>query len=334
VTGLPLWGRVLVEDFDLDGYPDLATEGGALLRNLAGSGFASAVALPAGTRPVAVGDFDGDGDPDLVVAGATGWQIHTNTTGFTFQPIGAIGVEAIRCAIARDFDGDGDVDLAAVCEPVSVVSQLVLWDNQGGALQSVVSFNDGSQGVGIAAADLDDDGDLDLVGGRHWENLGGWSFARYDVLANDPCLFDADRDGDVDVVQPASSVLVGYPQRAWLFANRQRQLTALRLPVLGRPYAIHMSSLGAPGGGDLVLPALGTTRITPLPIAGLGVLQVDPTTMVPGPIGITDLAGRCVIPFTLPATPALAGVEVYWQGLVLTASGLRLTNLLRDRLLP
>jgi hypothetical protein len=333
VTGPPIWGRVLVDDFDLDGYPDLATESGALLRNVGGTGFASAGALPVGARPVAAGDFDDDGDPDLVVADAASWQVFTNNLAFTFQP-GASGTERIRCAVARDLDGDGDVDLAAVCEPVAGTSQLVLWDNQGGVLVPAASFNDGTQAVAIAADDVDRDGDVDLVAGWFWENLGGFTFARSGPIANDPCLFDADRDGDVDVAQPPPALFAAYPQRASLLANRQRQLTALRMPVLGRPYAIHMSAYGTPGGGDVVLPALAATRIAPLSIPGLGLLHLDPATTVTGPLGVTDSQGRWEFPFTLPATAALAGVEVYWQGLVLTPASLRLTNLLRDRLLP
>jgi hypothetical protein len=333
VAGATTWGRVVVDDFDGDGYPDLATESGALLRNLGGTGFASVGTLPAATRAVAAADFDGDGDPDLVVAGAAGWNIYVNS-GFVFQPLGASGPEQLLCASARDLDGDSDVDLAALCQ-LPVGTDLVLWNNVGGSLQQVAAFYDGSSPLGMAADDVDGDGDIDLATGCYWKNVGGWTFALVEtLLAGAPCLFDADLDGDLDIAHPTLPLFAAFPQRAWLLVNRQRQLHAPQLPVLGHPYTIEMSCMVTPGGGDLVAPALATSRIAPFAIPGIGTLQVDPATTVLGPIAATAPDGRHSFSFPLPANPALAGIEVYWQGIALTPSSLRLTNMLRDRLLP
>ncbi|HEX6812832.1 MAG TPA: VCBS repeat-containing protein [Planctomycetota bacterium] len=335
MAGAPASGRVVVADFDGDVFPDLATQTGTLLRNTAGAGFAAIGALPVGSSPFAAGDFDNDGDPDLVVSDGSTWRIYANSA-FSFQPAGTPQPDGLQCAIARDLDGDGDTDLAALCFPPSQSTELRVWTNQGGVLQLVTSRPDGRSTNAIAADDFDGDGDVDIATGWVWENLGGWSFGNLgqESSGHDPCLVDIDGDGDVDLVRGSSPAVPSASQRPQLHANMIRHLSAARLPVLGQPYAIHMSSRGASIGGDFVVPALATTRIAPFALPGLGLLHLDPTTTVLGPIGTTDPNGQCVFAFTLPATQALGGVEVYWQGLVLTASDLRLTNLLRDLLLP
>jgi hypothetical protein len=335
MTGSFAGGRMVVADFDGDVFPDLAPRSGALLRNNGGVGFVAAGALPAGSSPFAAGDFDNDGDPDLVVSDGSTWRIYANSA-FTFQPVGTPQPDGLQCAIARDLDGDSDIDLAALCVLSQQQTVLRVWTNQGGVLQLVASLPDGRTTNAIAAEDYDGDGDVDIATGWMWENYGGWAYGSIgpEASGNDPCLADVDGDGDVDLVRVSTTVTPTVPRRLHLHANMIRHLSAVQLPVLGQPYAIHMSSRGATIGGDLVIPALATARIAPLAIPGLGLLHLDPTTTVLGPIGVTDLEGNYVFAFTIPATPALAGVEVYWQGLVATASDLRFTNLLRDLLLP
>ena len=334
MTG-PAWGGMVVADFDGDAFPDLAAQSGALLRNNSGAGFVAAGTLPAGSSPFAAGDFDSDGDQDLVVSDGTSWRIYANA-GFAFQPVGTPQPDGLQCALARDIDGDGDVDLAALSLLTPQPVELRMWENQGGVLQLVATFSDGRTTNAIAADDFDGDGDVDLATGWVWENFGGWAFGSPGVASSgyDPCFADIDGDGDVDLVRGTTPSLPFAPQRPTLHANMIRQLSADRLPVLGQPYAIHLCSRGATIGGDLVAPALATTRIAPVAFPGLGMLHLDPTTTVLGPLGITGFDGKFVFAFTIPTTPALAGVEVYWQGLVSTASSLRLTNLLRDVLLP
>lgn len=68
-------------------------------------------------------------------------------------------------------------------------------------------------------------------------------------------------------------------------------------------------------------------------LPGIGLLHVDPTSLVAAPAGITASTGLCSFGFALPPQPALAGLEVYWQGAIVVGNNLHLTGLLIDRLL-
>src|SRR6185436_14132027 len=127
---------------------------------------------------------------------------------------------------------------------------MYLWLNQNGQFQFSWQGTDGiTSPATVALVDLDEDGDLDFVGGSVWLNSGNGTF----VLSSDSCfnaaIGDFDRDGDVDLACPA-------PARAVVLTNLQRQLSSPRVPVLGRPYEIVMASRlvgGGPAAGAFVM---------------------------------------------------------------------------------
>ena len=80
--------------------------------------------------------------------------------------------------------------------------------------------------------------------------------------------------------------------------------------------------------------AVAASRISATAVPGLGLLRIDPQSIGASLLGTTGQDGRCSFAVPLPLQPSLAGLEVYWQGVVVTANGLRLTGLLIDRLLP
>ncbi|HEX5068065.1 MAG TPA: FG-GAP-like repeat-containing protein, partial [Myxococcota bacterium] len=183
------------------------------------------------------GDLDGDGDFDLVAGGIFGELFYYKNTGNAVMPVfvqrtGAAsplnGLNAgFNPALALgDLDADGDLDLVAG----NTVGTFRYFENTGSAASAAFVLRTGAADplAGISAgglnsspafADLDLDGDLDLVVGRngtfvYLENTGSAedpAFATRTGAANpldgfdvgsfaSPALGDVDLDGDLDVV--------------------------------------------------------------------------------------------------------------------------------------
>ncbi|MBK8977287.1 MAG: VCBS repeat-containing protein [Planctomycetes bacterium] len=176
---------------------------------------------PAGTIPeravsgscVCAADFDRDGDVDLFVGGRTiaGRYPHAppsallRNDGGRFVDVTATAAPAlaeagmVTGAVWTDLDGDGFLDLAIAAhgQPLRILH------NDGGARLSDATAATGlgdlhGQWNGIAAADLDGDGDVDLVA----TNLG--LNTKYRADAAHPLRIyaaDYDSDGELDVVE-------------------------------------------------------------------------------------------------------------------------------------
>lgn len=174
------------------------------------------------------GDLDGDGDIDLAVAvfgyarGAVMWLENNGNEQFIEHTL-LSSPGAIHVPLA-DFDGDGDLDI------VTGVSQdeEEVWgfvnDGRGQfeprRLWYTTNYDLGS--AGLVAADLDQDGDQDLLlpagdnfeyrytypqpyhGCLWFENLGNWEFQQHRVGhfggTYAAAVGDPDGDGDHDVV--------------------------------------------------------------------------------------------------------------------------------------
>lgn len=157
----------------------------------------------------------------------------------------------------------------------------------------------------IALADIDEDGDLDLVTGN-------------------PPLFCGGSGCDRDPPGPTH-----------LLINRLRQLRTPRLPRLGHGYDIEVHARGgAPSAADFALPFLSSGRVrTVLP--GIGTLGIDPAVLLPVPaVLIPQPAGVVTTTVTVPNDTALVGAEIYSQALVVRfPNGAHLTNVALDRIL-
>lgn len=185
-------------------------------------------------------DFDGDGDVDVIMNSAFGLLYLDNQAGSLVEQTGArfpSEIEVVGDFCAADLDGDADLDLVLTGRFES-----------GGAWQPpVVLWNDGSghflygtelpsaleRGAGVITADIEGDGDLDILmrfGGQHsgggasvqslalFLNEGGaqggalgtfvedFIFATDLSFNNDAAVYsgltagDVDLDGDIDLV--------------------------------------------------------------------------------------------------------------------------------------
>jgi len=178
---------------------------------------------------VLAADLDGDGDVDALSASydddSIRWYENDGTSAphFTSHVISAVADGAYSVFVA-DVDGDGDADVLSA----SALDNTVRWyENGGEALPSFVPHVITATlefPTDVAAADLDRDGDLDVLSasytnyGVEWyENDGATppSFTRRGIsLPTDGAysivVADIDGDGDADVLASVNGTVCWY----------------------------------------------------------------------------------------------------------------------------
>lgn len=240
-----------VADLDNDGDMDfvLASVGASPIYWLRNNGIGySLLQIPStnnlnGQRAVHAADMDGDGDVDILfgAAGAYGGPViqgsnsqlriyrndgsgtFTGTNIFYAGNFGSFsrGAKGVNHLTSADMDGDGDLDIV-MCQGVDASFGLnwdrVVWIvNDGtpnfGATRTIDPGSAGDVPRRADAADVDGDGDVDLVvayaGSDElvcWKNpgagTGSWTFSvlRSNERSLDAQVGDLDGDGDLDVV--------------------------------------------------------------------------------------------------------------------------------------
>ena len=266
---------VLAVDLTGDGFPDLVvadSNGGEIRRfdNDGTGGFNPSVLIDTVSTPrhLALADMDGDGDLDLHALSEEQSWIHTfeNVAG-TF----ALGVQRTEIypptgegdLALGDLNGDGFVD--AVVAAASVDAVLGYLGDGTGALDTRIDIGSGADSPdAMDAADIDGDGDPDLVG-ISWtldevfwfENagVGTGRFASKRVIGvedqpHDVKLADLDGDGAPDLLVAAE-----FGSRPGIYANLggtfapREELSA----SVGRGHGIDAADLDGDGLLDVVI---------------------------------------------------------------------------------
>jgi len=167
-------------------------------------------------------DFDGDLDVLSSASGAddvTWWENDGSPSdgGWTEHTIEG-NFDGARHVYAEDIDTDGDIDVLAVA---NIGDDITWWENTATfslnptwTTRSINSAADGAEAVRVA--DIDGDGDLDVVAGLYGDNQvawyendgspsdGGWTHHIVkDYSGNgieDVFVADIDDDGDLDII--------------------------------------------------------------------------------------------------------------------------------------
>ncbi len=195
---------VVAADFDLDGRVDLAvlSESVSVYRN---NGFSSFSFQRLGIFPaanttshIASADFNGDSIPDLVTStdsigalngnpGKVAILLGSGKGGFGAPREYIVGRGAGQMATG-DFNGDGSQDLAVANSGYNLGSTggetrvSLLYGDGNGLFPNIRDFSAANFPRGIAAFDIDSDGDIDIV-------MPDWGQSRLTLLEN-VCLSD------------------------------------------------------------------------------------------------------------------------------------------------
>ena len=176
--GLPS-RAVRAMDWDADGDDDLLVAhytSGTIFQyqNVGGTlGSSTALTLAGITRINAldVGDWDGDGDLDLVLGTPSGVSIQLKQSGGLIPGPERLGDEINQVGFV-DWDGDGDLEVISR----AYLDHLRIFENVGGGLVQVWRSPEPLIYRAFDAADVDGDGDLDLIAGVEGQGAGLYVF--------------------------------------------------------------------------------------------------------------------------------------------------------------
>jgi hypothetical protein len=170
-----------------------------------------------GATGVYAADVDGDGDMDVLSASSgdnkIAWYENTDGKGtFGEQRIVTRQATFALSVYAADVDGDGDVDVLSASRDDDKIAWYENTDGKGTFGQQKTITTSADAAAGVYAADVDGDGDMDVLSASYRDNKIAW----YENLSPHVAAGDANRDmqfdqQDIVLVLQAAKYLTGQP---------------------------------------------------------------------------------------------------------------------------
>ena len=248
-------------------------------RSLGGVGFSSTDLLIASLdnpRSVEAADLDGDGHLDVLSIsrniGTINWYSNDGPGTGTFSPETAISnsFTDVSSAYAADFDGDGLLDVVAATDEITIP---VTWFRNNGAgsfVQQPALPSATFIAEAVLAADLDNDGDQDIIGYSSstifwYANDGSGTFTAQPQISGSISLLkavhiaDIDHDGALDILIASSGndVLSWYKNDGSGAFGTQNSIQA----GVDSPYDVTTGDVDGDGFTDVIGGFRGDQRI-------------------------------------------------------------------------
>ncbi|SHJ99906.1 T9SS type A sorting domain-containing protein, partial [Aequorivita viscosa] len=224
---------VYASDLDNDGDLDVlsASESDrkiAWYKNLDGQGTFGPTQIIATNKDdamaVLTADLDNDGDLDIISTQSNIGEVYYNENlnglgDFSESNLITTFVNSVNCILVIDLDGDGFKDLVSSSKKDDKIAWYRNLDGLGSfGVQRIISRTVDSP-RSIYAADLDGDGDMDILSASYYDNTFGWfenldglgNFGTQNIIASeeywpeDIFSIDIDGDGDMDVVSASGN---------------------------------------------------------------------------------------------------------------------------------
>jgi hypothetical protein len=270
------------------------------------------------TDEIVAGDIDGDGDQDLIAAVTSPTipcRVLKNDGTGRFTIVADFTGVGVKMARLGDVDGDGDLDIFFS----GYFSSDRLFANRGDGTFVDVSHQLPTQatmqGEGGDFADVDGDGDLDIVSGSPLmigvaprlllnDGTGRFTEATQSVFtsflgnSSHARAADFDRDGDVDLI-------IGYFAaftRVRQYVNLERQIHGPADAIRGTPYVLDLF-----GRSGHTFAAFLGVRGQSVVIPGIGVWALRTDLLIPLPPVLIPPSGRTSLSIQVPNDPALVG---------------------------
>ncbi|MDP2688189.1 MAG: T9SS type A sorting domain-containing protein [Aequorivita sp.] len=224
-------------------------------------------------------DIDGDGNIDMLSASTNDNKIawYKNLTGngdFGNQQVISTGAIGANTVFAADIDGDGDIDVLSASYGDNKIAWYENLDGQGSFGSQIVISTEAIIARALFAADIDGDGDIDVVSGSGdfnegkvvwYENTDGiGSFGIENIISNNitgiEAVFaaDMDGDGDMDILSGAgSSSPLGWYENL----NSQGQFGPLQT-IANTGFEYDINAVDIDGDGDLDVISSGGDKVS------------------------------------------------------------------------